>query len=77
MADQPFTKDDAVIFRQELTELFDAKLQAVNERITGLRNWVVSVIGANLLVAGVTWKVAGVSPSDAATAAAGLVRGLL
>lgn len=48
---QPFTKDDAKEFGESLEKLFDAKLGTVNERLTGLRNWVIGTFGAFALIA--------------------------
>jgi hypothetical protein len=52
--DRPFTKDDAREFGQNLEKLVEAKLETMGERITGLRNWCIAIVGAAILVAATT-----------------------
>jgi hypothetical protein len=50
--DRPFTKGDAAELEGHLEKLLHAKLETMNERISGLRNWAMGVIGAAVLLSG-------------------------
>lgn len=74
-----FTREDARELREGLVELFDAKLEGVGQRITGLRNWVVAVLAVNstaAIVAVGTAILLGKSPAAPFRTGAEIVKGL-
>lgn len=74
--DRPFTKDDAAAMETRIEKLFDARLATMNERITGMRNWVIALLGAAAVIASSTLYTHQ-PPQNNAKAAASAIAGLL